>query len=237
MTDQTASMPGPTGEQAMSRLADRLASLAPPPPALELSRTQAVSMPRQSPAVASALSTSAKISARAAERARRSRSVMGLTVDGFIAACAFIPYALVALALRLVIARVFFLDGQSRVEGIRFPLTWRDLDFSMVLPLQVKAEAVTAFITQVPQMPLPPVIAAWLVAGAEFVLPILLVLGFATRFSALALLGLTVVFQLFLMPQALWTAHVYWASILLVLISLGPGQVSLDAIVRFLARR
>jgi uncharacterized membrane protein YphA (DoxX/SURF4 family) len=51
------------------------------------------------------------------------------------------------------------------------------------------------------------------------------------------LLGLTVVFQLFLAPQALWTAHIYWASMLLVLVSLGAGQISLDAIIRFIARR
>jgi putative oxidoreductase len=220
----------------MSRLADRLATLTPPAPALELSRMQAVSMPR-SPAVSAALQTSARISQRAAERARRSRSAMGIAVDGFIAACAFIPYALVALMLRLVVARVFFFDGQSRIEGMRLPLTWRDFDFSVVLPVQVKADTVTAFLTQVPPLPVPPVFAAWAVAGAEFIFPLLLVLGFATRLSAFALLGLTVVFQLFLMPHALWTAHVYWAAMLLVLMSLGAGQISIDAIVRFVARR
>jgi putative oxidoreductase len=228
MSDQTF-----TGEQAMSRLADRLATLTPPAPALELSRTQAVSMPR-SPAVSAALQTSARISARAAERARRSRSIIGIMFDGLVAA---VPYAVVGLALRLVIARVFFFDGQSRIEGMRLPLTWRDFDVSIVLPMQVKAETVTAFLTQVPPLPVPPVFAAWTIAGAEFVFPLLLVLGFATRFSALALLGLTVVFQLFLAPQALWTAHIYWAAMLLVLISMGPGQISIDAIVRFFARR
>jgi putative oxidoreductase len=228
MTDHTL-----TGEQAMSRLADRLATLTPPAPALELSRTQAVSMPR-SPAVAAAMQTSARISARAAERAQRSRSVTGVLFHGLVAA---VPYAVVALALRLVIARLFFFDGQSRVEGMRLPLTWQNLDFSFVLPMQVKAETVTAFLTQVPPLPIPPVFAAWVIAGAEFVFPILLMLGLMTRFSALALLGLTVVFQLFLAPQALWTAHIYWASMLLVLISLGPGQISIDAILRFITRR
>ena len=87
----------------MSRLADRLATLAPPP--LELSRMQAVSMPRPSPAVSNGAAHQQAIAARAAERARRSRSVIGMTVDGFIAACSFMPYALVALALRLVMAR------------------------------------------------------------------------------------------------------------------------------------
>lgn len=234
MTDQTATMPGLTGEQAMSRLADRLATLA--PPALELSRTQAVSMPRQSPAVEAALATSARI-ARAARGSRRSRSVVGAALDGFVAACGFIPYALVALLLRLTLARAFFLDGQARVDGMRLPLTWHGFDLSVVLPLQVKAEAVSAFLTLVPPLPVPPAMAAWTVAGLEFVLPILLVLGFATRFAALSLLALTVVLQMFIAPQALWTTHVYWGSMLLVLISLGAGPVSIDAVVRFLARR
>jgi hypothetical protein len=38
------------------------------------------------------------------------------------------------------------------------------------------------------------------------------------------------------MPEALWTGHVYWASILLVLISLGAGPISIDALVKGLAR-
>jgi putative oxidoreductase len=117
------------------------------------------------------------------------------------------------------------------------PLNVQDFSFSVTLPLEVKAETVRAFLTQVPPLPVPPVLAAYVVSYAEFVLPICLLLGFATRFSALALLALTVALQLFVMPQALWTAHIYWASILLVLVSLGAGQVSVDAIIRFIARR
>ena len=75
MTDHLATAARPldnaSGEMAMSRLADRIASLAPPP--MNLSPASIV---RPSPAVAAALSTSAKISARAADRARRSRSIM-----------------------------------------------------------------------------------------------------------------------------------------------------------------
>jgi hypothetical protein len=88
-TNYAAHDAGP-GEVAMARLADRLATLAPPAP-LELSRMQAVSMPRPSPAVQTALTTSAAIAARAAERAPRSRSVIGVTVDGFISASPAVP--------------------------------------------------------------------------------------------------------------------------------------------------
>lgn len=235
MTDNSAASFRPvengSGEMAMSRLADRLAAMAPP---LNLS---AQSIVRSSPAVAAALATSAAISARAAERARRSRSVVGLTVDSFVSACSFIPYALVALALRLVMARVFFLDGQTRIEGPRVPLSVSDFDLSVVLPLHVKAETFTAFLTQIPPLPLPPVLAAYLVSGAEFILPIMLVLGLATRFAALGLLVMTALLQIYVMPEALWSTHAYWAAILLVLLSRGPGQISADHIIRFVAKR
>jgi putative oxidoreductase len=224
-----------SGEIAMSRLADRLAAMAPPP--LDLTTAQMAHMQRPSPAVAAALSTSAAISARAAERARRSHSVVGLMVDSFVSACSFIPYALVALGLRLVMARVFFLDGQTRVSGQRFPLNVYDFEFSVVLPMQVKAETFTAFLSHYPPMPVPPVLAAYLVSYAEFILPVMLVLGFGTRIAALGLLIMTAMIQIYVMPEALWTVHVFWASILLVLLSRGPGQISIDHIIRFIAKR
>ncbi len=235
MTDSFAAAHRPvenaSGEMAMSRLADRIAAMAPPPMDLPLA-----SIVRPSPAVAAALSTSAKISARAAERARRSRSVVGLMVDSFVSACSFIPYALVALGLRLVMARVFFLDGQTKIAGPRVPLNVQDFDLSVVLPLQVKAETFGAFLNYA-ALPVPPVLAAYLVSYAEFILPICLVLGFGTRFAALGMLIMTALIQIYVMPEALWTVHVYWASILLVLLSRGPGQISVDAIIRFIARR
>ncbi|HEX3442304.1 MAG TPA: DoxX family membrane protein [Pseudolabrys sp.] len=241
MSDQVAAasqrMSKLPGDVAMARLADRLLEMAPPTAPSGLTALPSTSMPRPSPAVAAALATSAAISARAAERARRSRSVVGMMVDGFVAACSFLPYALVGLALRLTMALVFFLDGQTRIDGPLVPLKVQDFSLSVTLPLGVKAETVNAFLTQIPPLPVPPALAAYVLSYAEFVLPILLLLGFATRFSALALLALTVALQLFVMPQALWTTHIYWASILLVLVSLGPGQLSVNAIIRFIARR
>jgi putative oxidoreductase len=236
MTDITATARHPagngSGEVAMARLADRIAALAPQP--LNLS---AGSIVQPSPAVAAALATSRAISARAAERARRSRSVSGLMVDSFVSACSFIPYALVALALRLVMARLFFLDGQTRISGPRYSLSLFDFDFSAVLPLQVKAETFNAFLTQYAALPIPPVLGAYLLSYAEFILPVMLVLGFGTRFAAIGLLIMTVLIQLYVMPQALWTAHIYWASILIVLVSLGAGKISIDHIIRLIARR
>jgi putative oxidoreductase len=220
-----------SGEAAMSRLADRLAALAPPP--LDLPPN---SIMRPSPAVAAAMSASAAISKRAAERARRSRSVIGLMVDGFVGACALVPYALVALGLRLLMARVFFFDGQAKVTGSLLSFDLYNFNFSMVLPMQVKAETFSAFLTAYPPLAVPPVLAAYALTYAEFALPILLVLGFATRFAALGLLLVTAM-QFYLMPAGLWTAQVYWAGILLVLLSRGAGALSIDQIIRLIARR
>lgn len=225
-----------SGDMAMSRLADRLAALAPQEP-LNLTAMQATSMPRPSPAVAAAMTASEAIAARAAERARRSRSVTGLMIDGFISACALVPYALIALALRLVMARVFFLDGQARIDGPRIPLQVQDFSFSAMLPLQLRPETFGGMFTQYPPLPVPPTLVATIVAYAEFLFPALLVLGFATRFAALWLLIVTVLLQVYVAPQALWTTHVYWAAALLVLLSQGPGQLSLDALIRAIARR
>jgi putative oxidoreductase len=219
MSDHTVTAPGITGPEAMSKLADRLATLAPKQRALP-----AELQPHQDGQGGAADTIPEK----------RRRSLLRRMIDGFNAACAFIPYALVALALRLVMARVFFLFGQAQVEGTSVPLTWRDFDFSVVLPLQLKADTAASF-AHIPYVPAN--VVAWTVAGAEFALPILLVLGLLTRFSALVLLGVTVLFAVFVTPVALWTVHVYLASILLVLISLGAGQVSIDALVKFLARR
>lgn len=243
MSDITASARRPIGngqgEAAMSRLADRIAMMAPPP--LNLMAAQITTLPQPSPAVAAALATSRAISARAAERARRSRSVVGLMVDSFVSACSFIPYALLALALRLVMARVFFLDGQTRINGPRFSLSTQDLlpgfDFSVVLPMEVKAQTFGAFLTQYAALPVPPMLAAYLVSYAEFILPIMLVLGLGTRLAALGLLIMTALIQIFVLPQALWSVHIYWAAILMVLLSRGAGQFSLDHIIRLIAKR
>lgn len=228
------SMPG---EAAMSRLADRLATLAPQEP-LELTHMHATSMPRPSPAVASALATSRALAKRADERARRSRSVTGLIVDGFIGMCSLLPYTFVALALRVLMARVFFFDGQMRVEGTSWMLSFQDLfSFPVTLPERVRGDTITAFFSSSPPLPVSPVIAGHVLAYAEFILPIMLVVGLATRFAALSLLAVTALMTLYIAPQALWSTHVFWAAILLVLISRGPGELSLDGLIRMIARR
>jgi putative oxidoreductase len=125
-----------------------------------------------------------------------------------------IPDWLLPLLQRLAIAAVFFLSGRTKVEGI-FTLT--DGTFALfeseyALPL------------------IDPTLAAYLAAGAEHLFPILLVLGLFTRFSALALLGMTLVIQVFVYPDA-WPTHLTWAALLVPLIARGSGRFSLDRLI------
>ena len=66
---------------------------------------------------------------------------------------------------------------------------------------------------------------------AEHLFPVLLVLGLLTRLSAAALLGMTLVIQIFVYPDA-WPTHLSWAGLMLPLIALGGGRFSLDRLLR-----
>jgi putative oxidoreductase len=229
VTDTLATAPG----APMQRLADQLSSLTPPDVAAQLARA------RPSPAVDAAIKRSAQVAAMVAARAQRARnrSFIASIVDSFVLACAFVPYALVALVLRLVIARVFFLSGQTMITGPRVPVNVQDFfSFSVVLPFEVKASTFDMFLTHYSAVPMPPVIAAYLASYASFVLPLMLVLGLGTRIAALGLLIMTAMI-IIVMPEALWATHVYWGALLLVLLSQGPGVISVDHIVRYVTRR
>lgn len=169
----------------------------------------------------------------------RSRSFIASTIDKLVALCGVIPYALVALGLRVVMARVFFVSGQAKIEGPVIPISLniRDLDFLVVLPAQIKDATFQLFETQYAALPLPPAVAAYLFTYAEFILPICLVIGFATRFAALLLLVMTALIQVYLMPELWWPTHVYWGAILMVLMSVGPGAISVDALIRYIYQR
>jgi putative oxidoreductase len=78
---------------------------------------------------------------------------------------------------------------------------------------------------------LPPELAAYLATAVELTAPILLLLGFATRLAAAAMLGMTLVIQLFVYPEN-YPDHLLWAGPLLYLILRGPGAFSLDQLIR-----
>ncbi len=126
-----------------------------------------------------------------------------------------VPTWLVSLAARTGVATVFFLSGRTKVEGL----------------LTVNDSAYYLFAEEYKLPFIPSDIAAHLAAWSEHLFPILLVLGLMTRFSALALLGMTLVIQIFVYPEA-WSTHLVWAALLLYLIRYGAGAASLDRLLR-----
>ncbi len=71
-----------------------------------------------------------------------------------------------------------------------------------------------------------PAVMAFLSGCGEITFPILLVLGFATRFAALGLLFMTVIVEL-TVPDG-WPIHITWAAMALGIMGWGPGRISID---------
>lgn len=121
-----------------------------------------------------------------------------------------IPLALPLLLLRLAPAWAFWASGRTKVDGWRIAdSTWFLFEHEYALPV------------------IPSAWAAVMATLAEHALPVLLVLGLLTRLSALGLLTMTAVIQIFVYPEA-WPVHLLWAACLLMLVRLGPGAWSLD---------
>jgi putative oxidoreductase len=128
---------------------------------------------------------------------------------------AAVPESLIALLLRIGIAVPFFLSGRTKVEGF--------------LTLSPSTEYLFAEEYNVPL--LSPDVAAHLATYAEHLLPVLLVLGLLTRVSALGLIAMTLVIQLFVVPTG-WPTHLLWAGPLIYLLARGPGGWSLDRLLK-----
>lgn len=121
------------------------------------------------------------------------------------------PHSLLALVNRVGIAAIFWMSARTKVEG------W----------FTVSESASTLFREEYRLPLLPPEFAAHMATVAEHVFPVLLVLGLCTRLSALALLGMTLVIQVFVYPDA-WPTHLSWAGLLLYIAGRGAGNISLD---------
>ncbi len=118
------------------------------------------------------------------------------------------------LIVRLALAGVFWRSGRTKVvEG-----SW----------LEISDTTRFLFESEYAGVPLPAAWAAPMATYAEHLFPVLLVLGLATRFSALALLGMTLVIQFFVYSEAWWSVHLLWVALAAMLISRGGGLLSLD---------
>lgn len=141
-----------------------------------------------------------------------------------------IPDSLIGLLGRFSIAAIFWKSGQTKVQGFAIDIVGGEFHFGM----PQLSDSVVALFRDEYRLPLvPPEIAAPMAAFAEHLFPLLILIGLATRFSALALLVMTATIQLLVYPDA-YPTHGVWAAVLLFLIAKGPGAVSID---RLIARR
>lgn len=127
-----------------------------------------------------------------------------------------IPASLLLLFVRVVLGGVFWRSGQTKVvEGTWFTLSDSTLEL---------------FRTEYAGVPLPAELAAPMANAAEHILPAMLLVGLFTRFSALGLIGMTLVIQIFVYPDAWWPEHSLWTALALILVLHGGGMISLDAL-------
>ena len=127
---------------------------------------------------------------------------------------------LVQLVTRVALSVPFWKSGMLKWNGF----------------LQLNDTAVTLFTDEF-KLHLPggpyafpaPTVMAFLSGSAEIILPILLVLGFGTRFAATGLLFMTLIVEL-TVPDG-WPIHITWAAMALGIMGLGPGRLSLDALI------
>ena len=127
-----------------------------------------------------------------------------------------LPESLVLLFMRIVFAGIFWRSGRTKVEDGSF--------------FSISDGTYFLFREEYSGVPLPPDLAAVMATVSEHLFPVLLVIGLFTRASALALLGMTMVIQIFVYPEEWWQVHALWAAMALVLIVRGGGLFSLDAV-------
>jgi putative oxidoreductase len=128
-----------------------------------------------------------------------------------------LPFSLIQLAMRIGIGFVFFNSGLLKARSFEFAVKLFQDEYR--LPL------------------LPPELAARLAMSVEVTVPLFIFVGLATRLATLPLLGMVAVIQVLVYPQA-WVEHLLWTSVLLVLLTRGPGVFSLDHLIeRHFARR
>ena len=138
-----------------------------------------------------------------------------------------IPHSLIAFIARFSIAAVFWKSGQTKVEGFAIDLISGTFELGMP---RLADSTIPLFSSEYKVPLLSPEVAAHMAAFAEHFFPILILFGLATRFSALALLGMTLTIQTFVYPDA-YPTHGTWAAILLYLMARGPGVLSIDHLI------
>ncbi|WP_420848344.1 DoxX family protein [Photorhabdus namnaonensis] len=137
--------------------------------------------------------------------------------------------SVIPLLARISLAATFWLSGQSKVVGLNIDILETRTPWQLGIP-HVTDSSVSLFTNEYQLPLLPPDVAAVMAATAEHLFPLLLIVGLATRFSALALMVMTMVIQIFVYPDA-WPVHATWLTAQLYLVTYGGGRFSLDRLI------
>ena len=110
------------------------------------------------------------------------------------------------LAVRLWISEIFFMSGLTKIKSWTTTIALFKDEYKVPL--------------------LSPEVAAYMATFAELALPVFLILGLMTPLSALGLIGMTLVIEIFVYPDT--TEHYYWLLLLGILLTHGGGKFGLD---------
>src|SRR5438094_9785995 len=135
---------------------------------------------------------------------------MSSWVDSMRERLGHFPLSILQLGMRVGIGMVFFNAGLLKYRSFEFAIKLFEDEYKVPL--------------------LAPAVAARIAMINELTTSTLLFLGLATRLATLPLLGMMSVIQIFVYPNA-WPDHVLWGSVLIFLLTRGPGVLSLDYLI------
>jgi putative oxidoreductase len=124
------------------------------------------------------------------------------------------PLSIILLAGRIGVGATFFKAGLLKYNSWEFTVKLFEDEYRVPL--------------------LDPAVAARIAMIQELTIPILLFLGLATRIATVPLLGMIAVIQIFVYPNA-YNDHLGWGSILVLVLTRGPGVFSLDYLIERVA--
>jgi len=145
-----------------------------------------------------------------------SNSPTGNVISLYATAIRLVDYLqpAVNMLFRLWVAKVFFMSGLTKIKNWDTTLMLFEYEYAVPL-INFK-------------------LAAFLATGAELLLPVLLVVGLAGRFSAAGLFILNIVAAISypdISPAGI-NDHYFWGAMLLVIMAYGPGKFSLDHLIK-----
>lgn len=127
-----------------------------------------------------------------------------------------VPLSATQVLLRWGLAGVFWTSARTKVEGA----------------ITVSENAKFLFAEEYRLPLLDPDLAAYLATYAEHAFALSLFVGLATRLSAVGIIIMTLVIQLFVYPDAFLGVHLGWLAMGLAILVKGPGALSLDHLLR-----